>query len=1141
MASDAENRHAELLRELDKTRERVVELEKAVLVSARECLESASSNASTKGRDQGAMVQGKTLIEKIGLIEGEADMSDYLGSDMDAYRPGLGADAPRELLPDEAPRLDGSIMDMATEQADDVFFGPVPEESFFQSPSTHGLASQGVFADDTVSQGLAGLLQEGEGDLEAGVESGIEEGAGNGEVFSSLALDMNHIGVWQWDMVTGEVTETENWKEIVGFSPCCRVTPLKPLLEKMHPADAVTFREAIDSILRGLSNGLRLIVRIPLPDQMDSWVDFRVSCLRDSQKMHVHTLVLTASDVTESRKTELALRASREKFRILAEGSPDFIGRFDREGHFIYASQSIGNYVGMLPSEVVGHTFCELFSCADASFFSDNLSQVFEIGIPIQAESVFSSQVMGYFAADCRFWPEISEGGITGAVTMQVWDMTTSHRMAENYHALFNSMVDGLALFKCHSFADIQEGRPGEFRLMAMNPALGKMLDLDPERSTGKKLEEITGADFEQWNMCLEQVILNKKPVVYCLRCVDRGILLELSTYSPGPGRVACIVKDITQLHTIKQTAHLNEARFAALYRLSHMYAAPEEEVVRFSLDQAAQLTGSSFGYLRILQGPSGFRNQSFWSRDEGFSPLNREMPDMSPELQNILEADLASFRAEIRNSVKDVWVRMKEGQQVPISRYILAPVIEDGRIVCIAGVANKGQAYERSDLRQLELFVNGMWFHLRRRWAIEALQQAKELAEGANRAKNIFLANVSHELRTPLNGILGMLQLLQGSELTAEQREWMEVALYSGQSLLHIISDILNFSRIEAGRYDVVLRPFDLVATIRSTLGIFLNEARQKGIHFTLNIDERLPLTLVGDEGLVRQTVLNIVGNAFKFTSCGGITVNCSALSPTAIGCCRIYLTVQDTGIGIAEEDIATVFRPFTQIDGSHTRRYGGVGLGLSIVQRLVGVMGGSLCLDSEPGEGTTVYIVLPFKPYVPSLVDTGALSAAMQEERALQGSFRPLDILVAEDDPVNRLTIRSMLKKAGHQVVCVEDGQEAIEALQLHPFDCLITDIQMPVLDGEEVVCRIRTGRMGSIRPGEKVTEIIEREKGSYSLRPVPSDLPIIALTAHVMASTQEHLLALGMDYHLTKPLDNKELLKTLARVSYYCLDAT
>ena len=1116
MAADAEKNHAVLVQELDRARERVVELEKALAISARECLDNAGHKSGRKG--------GANLMDRIGLLEGEADMSDYLGSDLDTDRPGLGPNAPRELLPDDAPRFDSSLADVAAEHPDDTFFG---NHSWQQA----GNGRQAVFPAEEYedgSFGLAGLLQEG-------CETSAA-GAGP-EILCLKALDMNHVGLWQWDMVTGHIAATREWEEIIGPVRPADGSPLKPLLDRMHPADAVTFREAIDSILRGLSNGLRLVVRIPLPDQMNNWVDFRASCQRDGQ-MNVRVLVLTASDVTEPRKTELALRASREKFRILAEGSPDFIGRFDRSGLFIYASQSIGNYVSMLPGEVIGRSFCELFTCADATFFADNLSQVFEIGIPIQAEAVFSSPLVGDFAANCRFWPEISDGGTTAAVTMQVWDMTTSHRMAENYHALFNSMVDGLALFKCHSFADIQEGRSGEFTLMAMNPALGKMLGLTPEKSAGKSLEEITGADFEHWSLCLKQVILKKSPLVYCLRSQERAAMLELSTYSPGPGRVACIVKDVTQLHNIKQTAHLNEARFAALYRLSHMYAAPEAEVVSFSLDQAAQLTGSSFGYLRILQG-AGVRSQSFWSRDVGISPNAPDLPDISPELYKLLEADKDSFRAEIRNNVKDVWVRLKEGQQVPLSRYMLAPVIEDGRVVCIAGVSNKSQAYERSDLRQLELFINGMWFHLRRRWAIEALQQAKEQAEGANRAKNVFLANVSHELRTPLNGILGMLQLLQGSELVAEQQEWVEVALYSGQSLLRIISDILNFSRIETGRYDVEPRPFDPVATIRSTLGIFLNEARQKGIHFSLNIDERLPMTLVGDEGLVRQTVLNIVGNAFKFTSRGGITVTCSSILPTVAGQSRIYIAVQDTGIGIAEEDIATVFRPFTQIDGSNTRRYGGVGLGLSIVQRLVGVMGGSLCLDSAPGEGTTVHIVLPFWPYVPALSPAGLLLPVKVEEKIPQGGFRPLDVLVAEDDPVNRLTIRSMLKKAGHQVLCVKDGQEAIEALQLHPFDCLITDIQMPVLDGEEVVCRIRTGRVGSIRPGEKVKELVTQEKGGYALRAVPSDLPIIALTAHVMTSTQEYLLALGMDYHLAKPLDNRELVETLAKVRYYCLD--
>ena len=418
----------------------------------------------------------------------------------------------------------------------------------------------------------------------------------------------------------------------------------------------------------------------------------------------------------------------------------------------------------------------------------------------------------------------------------------------------------------------------------------------------------------------------------------------------------------------------------------------------------------------------------------------------------------------------------------------------------------------------------------------MHALEKAKRVAETANRAKDEFLANVSHELRTPLNGLLTMLQLLQLSSLSGEQEEYIRTATLSGQALLRILTDILDFSRMESGKMELHDSVFDLRETLLSTMNPFVSQARDKGLEASVAIDENLPATLVGDGARVRQIVSNLVGNALKFTRQGNIALECSLLPHTVRNKTWIYIAVRDTGIGIPPQAHAAVFDAFTQLDNSSTREYSGTGLGLGIVKRLVRMMDGTLALESEPGEGTAVHCSLPF-----ARTDRRVAERRLKDRRRRRSSLaeqkkRPLDILVAEDDPVSRFALRAFLLRAGHRAVCVETGRQALEALQLHDFDCLITDIQMPIMDGLETVRRIRQGHFSGISPSPEVTEMIGRfipEANGTPRSGVPPDMPVIALTAHVMNGDREYFLRMGMDMYLAKPVAMENLYAILDRV--------
>lgn len=379
-------------------------------------------------------------------------------------------------------------------------------------------------------------------------------------------------------------------------------------------------------------------------------------------------------------------------------------------------------------------------------------------------------------------------------------------------------------------------------------------------------------------------------------------------------------------------------------------------------------------------------------------------------------------------------------------------------------------------------------------------LTRAMAQAEGANVAKNEFLANMSHEIRTPLNGLLGMLQVLQLTRLQDEQRGYLATALESGRNLLQILNDILDLSKIDSGKMEFEESDTELGGLLDSVVSVFRHEAETRGVLMSWKIDRTLPRCFQADKGRLRQILFNLVGNAAKFTEAGSVMVEAYPLPITAPdGRTRVFFSVADTGIGIPEDKLDLMFDPFTQVDGSASRKYQGTGLGLGIVHRLVSMMDGNISVSSEIGEGTLIAFTVTLRQ--------GAVSPpARIEIDALKD--RPLSILVAEDERVNRMVVARLFDKLGHTTTCVENGENALEILRNgHHFDCVLMDIQMPGLDGVET------------------TRIIRRDLGLT--------LPIIALTAHAMKGDQKRFMDAGMNGYVAKPYDLAELKREIQRV--------
>ncbi|WP_052360261.1 CheR family methyltransferase [Solidesulfovibrio alcoholivorans] len=388
----------------------------------------------------------------------------------------------------------------------------------------------------------------------------------------------------------------------------------------------------------------------------------------------------------------------------------------------------------------------------------------------------------------------------------------------------------------------------------------------------------------------------------------------------------------------------------------------------------------------------------------------------------------------------------------------------------------------------------------LERLEAEEALVKAKETAESASRTKSEFLANMSHEIRTPLNGVLGMLQLLGTTSLDAEQAEYVQAATVSSLRLTRLLSDILDLSRIEAGKLVIHEAEFTVAGLRAAVLDLFSVAAREKGLTLAFEVDPRLPATLVGDEVRLRQILFNLVGNAIKFTEKGVVRVEASLLRQEKRRA-RVLVSVADTGIGIAEHKLREIFEPFVQAEGTYTRRFQGAGLGLSIVRRLARLMDASLDIDTEEGRGATFFLSL-------SLGLPGPLPAREVPALAASAAARPLRVLLVEDDMVNLLAGRRMLEKLGHAVATAEDGRQALARLGDDDIDLVFMDIQMPVMDGLEATRAIRAGQ--TPRP----------------------DIPIIALTAYAMPADREHFLAAGIDDAVTKPVETATLAEAIER---------
>jgi PAS domain S-box-containing protein len=706
-------------------------------------------------------------------------------------------------------------------------------------------------------------------------------------------------------------------------------------------------------------------------------------------------------------------------------------------------------------------------ACADPHFrdhpnVTGPLSTRFFAGAPIRLEDgstpgaiwVAGAEPRAYDAPLARRLQDLAD------FAADEWTRARAKGARDTYERTLGAIIDALPVSLVLTDRDM--------RVLYASPPWIEGRGLTGRQVTGETLYDLRPDIFDPWREGLTRSVAagtGYKIPRHGLPRADGGtdwVRVEITPWRDADGQVGGMIMasyDITEVVEALERTERSEDRMQLAMEIAELHV--------YEMDYARRELISVGAEASFYDTPQTYESlsQDIWS---SIDPRDR------PAVQEAWERHLqegAPYRPEYRAARADdqeIWL-------TGAARYITDDAGKPLRLVGAVQNITARKAQER------------------------ALIRAKEEAEAANRAKSAFLATMSHEIRTPLNGVLGMAQAMAADQLSADQRERLDVIRQSGESLLTILNDVLDLSKIEAGKLDLEEAEFDVAELAQAVHATFGAVAAEKGLTFQLAVDRGARGVYRGDPIRVRQVLWNLVSNGLKFTDRGGVKVQVSRKAG------ELVFEVVDSGIGIAPDQIAHLFGKFEQADASTTRRFGGTGLGLAICRELTELMGGAITVASARGHGATFTVRLPLEKLVRRKAAPKAKAAPAPQDSAPD---RPLRILAAEDNSMNQLVLKTLLAQVGVEPVIVPDGREAVAAWEREPWDVILMDIQMPVMDGPTATALIRTREVALRR----------------------SRTPIVALTANAMSHQVAEYLEAGMDGYVAKPIEAARLYEAL-----------
>ncbi len=759
-------------------------------------------------------------------------------------------------------------------------------------------------------------------------------------------------------------------------------------------------------------------------------------------------------DITGRKQMENTLVESEERYRLLYEYSADAIFILDMEGKFISVNEQACRMYGYTREEFRNMSVADIDAPEYGRQISERMAAIAQDGWS-EFEATHRDARGRQLYVDVKV-AKIPFGGrpCMVGINRDITERKLLEKELEQYFILFNTSSDLMCLF---------DSRAGYF--LKVNPAFIRTLGYSEQELLTRPLTEFVHPDdLQRTHDEIAEQLEHGYTIDFENRYLRKdGSVCRLSwrvTADKVTGIAYATARDIT-----RSKQYETEIR-----RYQDIVQSSDDAIIGKTLEGI--VTSWNPGAEKIF----GY---------DAVEMIGKPMTVLFPPEQI---GEEQAFLAQIaRGGTVNHYVSRrirKDGSLIDVS-VTLSPIIDDeGRIAGASKIAR-----DITELMEHE----------------HDLEEARAAADAANRAKSVFLSNMSHEIRTPMNGILGMTQLLEDSELDTEQKEYLDVIKTSSESLLSLINDVLDLSKIESGRIELELKDFSLRASINEVIKTQISLIRSKKLTIDTDIPAAVPDDLIGDQLRLKQALLNLVSNAVKFTEKGGIRISVSVAERNN-DIALLKIGVADTGIGISPAVIRKIFEPFVQADASITRKHGGTGLGLSICTRLVELMGGKVWAESSVGTGSTFYLHIPFlvNKAVSEHRDRGRSGklSAMWEGPSIR-------ILLVDDQKTNLLIAGRLLQKAGHSVTEARDGVEAFQKWEQGAFDLILMDIQMPGMNGIEVARSIRER---------------ERESGNH--------IPIIALTARALREERDEILCHGFDGYVAKPLELAVLFSEMKR---------